>query len=133
MNIANSLLDTGAEHGQQKLEYVRKIFQICNKFHKYHKYFVVKMEGGISNKTIVCFFAESGNDDVIKNFIGVFSSNFVNRFISFHGMISESGTKYPFTIINTDQSDKKGTHWWSFLDFHPKKEIFKFDSFVFKS
>ena len=90
------------------------------------------MEGGISNKTIVCFFAESGNDDVIKN-IGVFSANFVNRFISFHGMISESGTKYPFTIINTDQSDKKGTHWWSFLDFHPKKEIFKFDSFVFKS
>ena len=91
------------------------------------------MEGGVSNKTIVFFFAELGNDDVIKNFIGVFPSNFVNRFISFHDMISESGTKYPFAIMNTDQSDKKGTHWWNFLDFHPKKEIFKFDSFVFKS
>ena len=34
--------------------------------------------------------------------------------------------------MNTDHSDKKGTHWWSFLDLHPKKkEIFLFDSFGF--
>ena len=47
-------------------------------------------------------------------------------------MISESGIKYPFVIVNTDQIDKKGTHWWSFLDLLPKKEIFMFDSFGFE-
>ena len=26
---------------------------------------------------------------------------------------------------------KKGSHWWSFLDLHPKNEIFYFDSFGF--
>ena len=69
-----------------------------------------------------------------KNFIGAFPSNFVNWFISFHNMISESGAKYPFVIMSTNQSDKKGgvfilgwsalvefsslggMHWWSF---HP--------------
>ena len=46
-------------------------------------------------------------------------------------MTSESGAQYPFVIMNTDQSDEKGTHQWSFLDLHPKKEIFLFDSFGF--
>ena len=27
-------------------------------------------------------------------------------------MISESGAKYLFVIMNTDRSDKKGIHWW---------------------
>ena len=35
-------------------------------------------------------------------------------------------------IMNTDQSDKKVTHWWSFLELHTKKEIFLFDSFSFE-
>ena len=48
-------------------------------------------------------------------------------------MISESGTKYPFVIMNSDRSDKKGTHWWSFLNLHLKKKIFMFDSFGFES
>ena len=26
---------------------------------------------------------------------------------------------------------KKGTHWWSFLDIHPKNEVLLFDSFGF--
>ena len=84
------------------------------------------MEGDISNKTIVCFFTNLVNDDVKKNFIGVFHFNFVNRFISFHDMISKSGAQYLFVIMNADGSDKKGTHWWSFLNLHPKKEIFLF-------
>ena len=33
--------------------------------------------------------------------------------------------------MNTDPSDKIGTHWWSFLDFHPKQETFLFNSFGF--
>ena len=44
----------------------------------------------------------------------------------------KSGIRYPFIIMNTDRSDKKGTHWWSFLDLHPKKEIFLIDSFGFE-
>ena len=38
----------------------------------------------------------------------------------------------PFIIMNSDRSDKKGTHWCSFLDLHEKKEIFLFDSFGFE-
>ena len=34
--------------------------------------------------------------------------------------------------MKTDRSDKKGTHYWSFLDLHPKKVIFLFDSFGFE-
>ena len=34
--------------------------------------------------------------------------------------------------MNTDRSDKSCMHWWSFLDLHPRKEIFLFDSFGFE-
>ena len=40
--------------------------------------------------------------------------------------------RYPFIIMNTGRSNKNGTHWWSFLDLHERKEIFLFDSFGFK-
>ena len=35
-------------------------------------------------------------------------------------------------IMNTDTSDRNGTHWWSFLDLHERREIFLFDSFGFE-
>ena len=44
-------------------------------------------------------------------------------------MMNEKSTRYPFIIMNTDHSNKKDSHWWSFL--HPRKEIFLFDSFGF--
>ena len=44
-------------------------------------------------------------------------------------MIEEKKGKYPFIIANTDDSDKKGTHWWSISNIEPKNEIFFFDSF----
>ena len=69
--------------------------------------------------------------DLKKNFVGVFPSNYVTKFISFHEMMIEKN-RYPFIIMNTDRSDKKGTHWWSFLDLHERKEIFLFDSFGFE-
>ena len=88
---------------------------------------------GISNKTIANFFTEKTSDDVKKKkFIGVFPSSFATRFIIFHSMLIDSGAQYPFVIMNTDRSNKKGTHWWSFLDIHPKKKIFLFDSFSFE-
>ena len=65
---------------------------------------------GISNKTNVNFFAERASDDVKKNFIGVFPSSFVTRFITFHSMLRGYSVQYPFIIMNTDRSDKKCTH-----------------------
>ena len=46
--------------------------------------------------------------------------------------MTESGARYPFIIMNTVRSNKKGTRWWIFLDLHPKKEIFLFNNFGFK-
>ena len=87
---------------------------------------------GISNKTIVKFFAGKASDDIKRNFIGAFPSKFVARFITFHSMLrGSSAQQYPFIIMSTDPSDKKCTDWWNFFDLHPKKEIFLFDSFGF--
>ena len=46
--------------------------------------------------------------------------------------MAERRSRYPYIIMNTDRSNKSGTHWWSFLDLHPKKETFLFDSFGFE-
>ena len=46
-------------------------------------------------------------------------------------MTNEKSTQYPFIIMNTDRSNKKGTHWRSFLHLHPKKETILFNSFGF--
>ena len=64
------------------------------------KYYVV--EGGISNKIILSFLQSQQTITLKKIFIGVFRSNFVNRFINFDNMISESVPKYPFVIMNTE-------------------------------
>ena len=90
------------------------------------------MSGGISNEEVIKFFENVEDNDIRENFVGVFPSNHINKFISFHKLVKETDKKYPFIIMNTDRSDKAGTHWWSFLDLHPKKEIFLFDSFGFE-
>ena len=87
---------------------------------------------GISNEAIDDFVEKIGDNDLRNNFIGVFPSNLTNKFISHHSIIkNKAKVKYPFIIMNTDRSDRGGTHWWSFLDLHPKKDIFLFDSFGF--
>ena len=86
---------------------------------------------GISNETIVKFFENETDDDLTNNFVGVFPSNYLTKFISFHKMMIEKN-RYSFIIMNTDQSDKNGTRWWSFLNLHERKEIFLFDSFGFE-
>ena len=90
------------------------------------------MSGGISNEEVIKFFENVEDNDIRENFVGVFPSNHINKFISFHKLVKDANKKYPFIIMNTDRSDKAGTHWWSFLDLHPKKEIFLFDSFGFE-
>ena len=70
----------------------------------------------------------TGDKDLIDNFVGVFTSNYMNKFIDHAAMISDKG-KYTFIIVNTDSSDKPSVHWWSILDIEPKTDIFFFDSF----
>ena len=90
------------------------------------------MSGGISNYEVIKFFENVEDNDIKENFVGVFPSNHINKFISFHKLVKDENKKYPFIIMNTDRSEKAGTHWWSFLDLHPRKEIFLFDSFGFE-
>ena len=88
---------------------------------------------GISNEAIDDFFEKIKDNNLKNNFIGVFPSNSINKFISHHSIIkNKPKVKYPFIIMNTDRSDRNGTHWWSFLDLHQKKDIFLFDSFGFE-
>ena len=44
---------------------------------------------GISNEDIVNFFEEKTDDDLKKNFVGIFPSNYVVKFICFHRMMAE--------------------------------------------
>ena len=86
---------------------------------------------GISNDVVIDFIENQEDEDLKENFVGVFPSNYIIKFISFHEMAKEKTKKCPFIIMNTDRSDKSGTHWWSCSDLHQKKEIFLFDSFGF--
>ena len=83
---------------------------------------------GISNFQIEEAFEKIGYKDLLENFVGVFPSNRMNRFINHAAMISETG-KYPFVIANTDADNKPGVNWWSIFDIEPRNDIFFFDSF----
>ena len=89
---------------------------------------LLKKMAGISNFQIEEAFEKIGDEDLVENFVGVFPSNRMNRFINHAAMISESG-KYPFVIANTDADNEPGIHWWSILDIEPRNDIFFFDSF----
>ena len=81
------------------------------------------MTKGISNFEIERVFKEINNDGLNENFLGVFPSDKINKFM-FERMMP--GKKYPFIIWNTDCSNKNGTHWWSILNISPKSEVFFF-------
>ena len=59
------------------------------------------MSRGISNFEIEKVFKEINNEDINKNFLGVFPSDKINKFIMFEKMMP--GKKYPFIISNTDK------------------------------
>ena len=87
------------------------------------------MGDGITNSQIENFFQKDENEDLKKNFIGVFSMDYITRFIKFHELVREKKKgKYPFAIFNTDPHNKPGTHWWSFLDIRPKSTLLLFNS-----
>ena len=75
------------------------------------------------------FFQKDENEYLKNNFAVVLSMDFISRFIKYHELIKEKkGGKYPFAIFNADTHNKPGTHWWSFLDIQPKKNLLLFDS-----
>ena len=84
--------------------------------------------GGISDFQVEEAFKKIGDKDLLENFVGVFPSNRMNRFID-HAAISDSDGKYSFAIANTEAEGKPGVHWWSILDIEPRNDIFLFDSF----
>ena len=43
-------------------------------------------------------------------------------------MIKKRNGIYPFAIFNTDEHNKPGTHWGSFMNIHPRKNLLLFDS-----
>ena len=83
---------------------------------------------GISNFQIEETFKKIDDEDLLENFVDVFLSSRISRFINHAAMISDRG-KYPFIIANTDAEGKPGVHWWSILDIEPRNDIFFFDSF----
>ena len=83
--------------------------------------------GGISN-TQMKKPSKKDVQDLLGNFVGVFPSNYMNKFIN-HGAMIEDAGKYPFVIANTDAADKTGQHCWSILDIEPRADIFYFDSY----
>ena len=84
--------------------------------------------GGISNFQIENAFKKINDPDLLSNFVGVFPSNYMKKFINHAAMINDSG-KFLFMIANTDNSSKSGTHWWSILDIEPWTDISFFDSY----
>ena len=84
--------------------------------------------GGISNFGIEKAFKKINDPDLLDNFVGVFLSNYMNKFVNHAAMINDSG-KFPFIITNTNDSEKPVTHWWSILDIEPRTDIFFFDSY----
>ena len=83
---------------------------------------------GISNYQIENAFKKISDEDLLDNFIGVFPSNYMNKFTN-HAAKIENGGTFSFIIANTDASDKPGVHWWSILDIEPRTDIFFFDSY----
>ena len=84
--------------------------------------------GGISNIQMEKAFRDLSDPDLLNNFVGVFPSDYLNKFVNHAAMINDLG-KYPFIIANIDDSEKDRTHWSSILDIEPKTDIFFFDSY----
>ena len=64
---------------------------------------------GISNQNLLNFTEERTNNDIKKIFASVFPSNVITKFITFHRMMNEKGTGYPFIIMNTARNNKVRT------------------------
>ena len=86
---------------------------------------------GITNIEIEKIFDNEMNDDLKINFVCVYLSDSVTKYINFYNIIKAKIGKYPFAIFNTDRENKPGMHWLNFLDIHLKKDLLLCDSFGF--
>ena len=86
------------------------------------------MSKGISNFEINNFFENEENQDLKSNYEAVYSIDSITRYINSYEIIKKRNENYPFAIFNADKHNKPGTHWWSFMDIHPKKNLLLFDS-----
>ena len=73
---------------------------------------------GISNADVENFFENEKNDDLKKNFMGVYSSNSITKYINFYEIIKAKNAKYPFAIFNTDRENKPQEHIGGVNFFH---------------
>ena len=87
------------------------------------------MNKGISNFQIDDFFKDEENEDLKKNYMGTYSIDSITKYLNLYETIKRRNGKYPFAIFNTDKENEPGVHWWSFIDIHPKNNLFLFDSF----
>ena len=87
------------------------------------------MNKGISSFQINDFFRDEENEDLQKNYMGIYSIDSITKYINFYERIKRKNSKYRFAIFNTDKENEPGVHWWSFMDIHPKNNLFLFDSF----
>lgn len=81
------------------------------------------MTKGILSIQIAKPFKEQSDQDIERNFVGIFLANHMNRFIDYKTMISEKKRKYPFMIENKDSSNKESTHCLSIMDIDPKIDL----------
>ena len=65
---------------------------------------------GITNIEIEKFFDDETNNDLIINFMGIYSSDSITKYINFYDIIKERRAKYPFAIFINDRENKPGTH-----------------------
>ena len=79
---------------------------------------------GISNFEIEKIIKSSNNEDLINNFVSVFSSDKMNKFIDFHRIMKRRLAKYLFLLSNTDRAGNTEKHSWEILDILPKTEYF---------
>ena len=63
-------------------------------------------------------------DDLSNNFVEVFPSDKMTKFIDYKLLNNQKTGKYPFLISNTEDSTKDGEHWRSILDIEQKKYLF---------
>ena len=87
------------------------------------------MSKAISNSQIENAWKNMNDEDINDNFVGVFSSNHINKLIDHATMISENSFVTANVIANADSSEYGGTHRWGILGLEPKTDIFFFDSF----
>ena len=87
------------------------------------------MNKELSNFQIDDFFKDEENADLKKDYMGTYSIDSITKYINFYEIIKQRNAKYPFAISNTDKENEPDVHWWSFMDIHPKNNLFLFDSF----